>query len=91
MTRENRVAVIGLGNMGLPIANNLVKGGIDVEFWNRSDEAANSAIKAGAKRVSELKDINSRIVLTVLPGIDPVKSILDLGLRSALKKVTFLL
>jgi 2-hydroxy-3-oxopropionate reductase len=86
MTRENRVAVIGLGNMGLPIANNLVKGGIDVEFWNRSDEAANSAIKAGAKRVSELKDINSRIILTVLPGIDPVKSILDLGLRSALKK-----
>ena len=85
MTRATRVAVIGLGNMGLPMAINLVKAGLNVEVWNRSDEAANSAVQEGAVRVSDLKDIDSHVVLTVLPGIDPVKNILDSGLRSALK------
>lgn len=85
MTRATRVAVIGLGNMGLPMAINLVKAGLEVEVWNRSDEAANSAVQAGAVRVTDLKDIDSHVVLTVLPGIDPVKNILDSGLRSALK------
>lgn len=86
MTRENKVAVIGLGNMGLPIASNLAKAGVEVEVWNRSDKAANLAVQAGAKRVVELKDLDARIILTVLPGIDPVKNILDSGLRSVLKK-----
>jgi len=77
MTRATRVAVIGLGNMGLPMALNLVKAGLEVEVWNRSDEAANSAVQAGAVRVTDLKDLDSHIVLTVLPGIDPVKNILE--------------
>lgn len=85
MTRADKVAVIGLGNMGLPMAINLLKAGVEVEVWNRSDEAANTAVQAGAKRLADLKDLDSHIVLTVLPGIDPVNNILDSGLRSALK------
>ena len=37
--RNSRVAIIGLGAMGLPMAINLAKAGVATEAWNRSVEA----------------------------------------------------
>jgi 2-hydroxy-3-oxopropionate reductase len=84
-SRMSKVAVIGLGLMGLPITKNLLKAGYEVEIWSRSDLQANEAIAAGANRVGKLEDINAHTVLTVLPGIDPVLEVLQLGLNQALK------
>src|SRR3954447_19339839 len=45
-----KVAFLGLGNMGLPMARNLVKAGHDVTVWNRTQPRAEQV--EGAK-VSE--------------------------------------
>lgn len=83
--RNNKVAVIGLGAIGLPVAKNLAKAGVEVEVWNRSDAKAEEAVAAGCIRVAELSDINAGIVLTVLPDMPQVHQVLESGLRSALK------
>ncbi len=43
-----QVAVIGLGNMGSPIAVNLARAGHSVRVWNRSRDKARAAVEAGA-------------------------------------------
>ena len=83
--RNQRVAVIGLGAIGSPVAVNLAKKGADVQIWNRSKEALAAAKNAGAKVASDLKDIDAAIVLTALPDLMQVKSVLEKGLRGALK------
>ena len=83
--RTFRVAVIGLGAIGLPVAVNLAKAGVDTQVWNRSDAAPQQAVEAGAVRVANLADIDARIVLTVLPDLPQVIDVLEAGLRSALR------
>lgn len=83
--RNNRVAVVGLGAIGLPVAKNLAKAGVDVQVWNRSDAKAEEAVAAGATRVTKLSDIDAAIVLTVLPDMPQVLDVLANGLRAALK------
>jgi 2-hydroxy-3-oxopropionate reductase len=84
--RNNTVAVVGLGAIGLPVAKNLAKAGVNVQVWNRSDAKAEEAVAAGASRVQKLSDIDAAIVLTVLPDMPQVRSVLDDGLLAALKK-----
>jgi 2-hydroxy-3-oxopropionate reductase len=84
--RNNKVAVIGLGAIGSPVAVNLAKKGANVEVWNRSDAATKDAVQAGAKKVSDLQNIDAAIVLTALPDLSQVESVLAAGLREALKK-----
>ena len=43
-----KLAFIGLGNMGQPMAANLLKAGHALTVWNRSPEKASSLAKAGA-------------------------------------------
>lgn len=83
--RSNRVAVIGLGAIGLPVAINLAKKNTYTQVWNRSDAAALTAVSAGAHRVDSIESIDARIVLTVLPDMSQVLELLDKGLESALK------
>ncbi len=47
MPDRPRLAVLGLGAMGMPIARNLVAGGFPVSVWNRSPERARDV--AGAR------------------------------------------
>ena len=42
------IAFLGLGNMGLPMAMNLVRRGFSVRVWNRTPQRANALLKAGA-------------------------------------------
>ncbi len=43
-----KVAFLGLGNMGLPMATNLVQRGFSVRVWNRTPARAAPLVKAGA-------------------------------------------
>ena len=83
--RNNKVAVVGLGAIGSPVAVNLAKKGVHVEVWNRSKEKCANAIAAGATEVSELENIDAAIVLTALPDLTQVETLLEIGLNKALK------
>lgn len=83
--RNQTVAVVGLGAIGLPVAKNLAKAGVDVQVWNRSDAKADDAVSSGARRIQNLADIDASIVLTVLPDMQQVLEVLENGLKSALR------
>ena len=83
--RNNKVAVVGLGAIGSPVAVNLSKKGASVEVWNRSKPALAAAISAGAIEVEKLENLDSAIVLTTLPDLSQVESVLENGLLKALK------
>ena len=63
-----KVSFIGLGNMGLPMAQNLLKVGYDVVIFNRTPEKAEPLIKQGARYVpTPLEAVKeSNLVITML-------------------------
>jgi 2-hydroxy-3-oxopropionate reductase len=79
------VAVIGLGAMGLPIARNLARSGLGVQVAGRSPGALAEAAAAGAAP-TPLAELASPVVLTVLPDVPELRSVLDAGLREALAR-----
>lgn len=81
---SREVAVIGLGVMGLPIAENLVKAGVSTEVWNRSEPSLKKATDFGAHPLGALSDVSAPIVLTVVPDIGDVRDLLKNGLEDAL-------
>jgi 2-hydroxy-3-oxopropionate reductase len=85
LNRNEAVAVIGLGAIGLPVAINLAKTIKPTQVWNRSDSPAIKAVAAGATRLESLESIDAAIVLTVLPDMAQVISVLDSGLEKALQ------
>jgi 3-hydroxyisobutyrate dehydrogenase-like beta-hydroxyacid dehydrogenase len=50
-----KIGWIGLGNMGSPMSQNLVKAGHEVFVWNRTKSKADAVIAAGAKWVDTPK------------------------------------
>jgi 2-hydroxy-3-oxopropionate reductase len=88
--RNQKVAVVGLGAIGSPVAVNLAKKGVQVEVWNRTKEKCKNAISAGATEISELEKIDSAIVLTALPDYSQVEALLESGLNKALRSWDFL-
>ena len=85
MTKNQSVAVIGLGVMGLPIALNLSKSGFTTQGWNRSAGPAEEATKGGVSVCKDLKEINSDVILITLPDLPQLIEVLDAGLREVLK------
>jgi 2-hydroxy-3-oxopropionate reductase len=83
--RNDRVTVIGLGAIGLPVAINLAKSGTSTLVWNRSQGPADKAVAAGAKQFKNLSDNDSAIVLTVLPDLPQVDEVLANGLEESMK------
>lgn len=51
------IGFIGLGNMGQPIANNLIDGGYRLSVYNRTPEKAEPLTKKGATLVSHPKEV----------------------------------
>lgn len=45
-----RVGFIGVGNMGLPMARNLLRAGIPLTIWNRSPRKCDELVALGAQR-----------------------------------------
>ena len=51
-----RVGFIGVGNMGAPMARNLIKAGHSLKVFDLNEEAVNFVVQSGAKRASSIKD-----------------------------------
>ncbi|MBI4306726.1 MAG: NAD(P)-dependent oxidoreductase [Chloroflexi bacterium] len=66
-----RVGFIGLGNMGLGMANNLLKGGIDLTVWNRSQPKADELVARGAREAASPAELTGQVdvVLACLADI----------------------
>src|SRR5881628_2560590 len=54
-----RIGWIGMGRMGYPMAERLLKAGNDVSIWNRTKSKAEPLAKSGGKIVDKLADLAS--------------------------------
>ena len=54
---RHRIGWIGMGRMGYPMAERLVKGGYDVSVWNRTRSKAEPLAKSGATIVDSPADL----------------------------------
>jgi len=62
-----RVSVIGLGNMGHPIARNLLAAGVELTVWNRTAARADNLVAAGARLAPSVADAAlGDVVITML-------------------------
>ena len=58
-----KIGWIGMGRMGFPMAERLIKAGHDVSIWNRTRAKAEPLAKIGGKVVDRLADLKSVDVL----------------------------
>ena len=89
-----KIGFIGLGNMGLPMANNILKAGIEVNAFDLSEKALIQAENLGMsiKQNSEsvLEDIDA--LITMLPNGSSVEKIfLDDNLLEGINKQTLII
>ena len=56
-TKVERLGYLGLGMMGLPMSQRLLKAGYDVTVWNRSAGKATVLVEAGAKLAGVPRDV----------------------------------
>lgn len=63
------VGFVGIGQMGKPMARNLLRAGIAVTVWNRSPEKCEALVEIGAERATSLQDLfkhNTTVMLMLL-------------------------
>lgn len=81
------IAFIGLGNMGAPMANNLIKAGHSLAVYDLVPGAVNSLADAGARPAASATDAvkSAEVVITMLPASKHVEALyLDSDLLSAI-------
>ena len=71
------IGFIGLGNMGGPMARNLVKAGHQLKAFDLSEKAVAGLVEAGATRAATARDAARGVefVVTMLPAGDHVRSV----------------
>jgi 3-hydroxyisobutyrate dehydrogenase-like beta-hydroxyacid dehydrogenase len=64
-----RIGFIGLGNMGGPMARNLVHAGHELKVFDIAEDAVNHAVQTGARAAESVKDAATDVdfVVTMLP------------------------
>jgi 3-hydroxyisobutyrate dehydrogenase len=72
-----KIGFIGLGNMGGPMARNLVKAGHEVKAFDLSAEAVAQTVEAGATKAASVKDAATGVdaVVTMLPAGQHVRGV----------------
>jgi len=70
------VSLLGLGPMGTPMAANLVRDLGALTVWNRTPERAANIVALGAELAVSPADAARDVVLTVLPDLPHVESLL---------------
>jgi len=72
------IGFIGTGTMGKPMARNLLRGGYRVYVHNRTPERLSSLVSEGAYAPGPPAAVASQagIVITMLPGVDQLESVL---------------
>ncbi|HAV47877.1 MAG TPA: 3-hydroxyisobutyrate dehydrogenase [Psychrobacter sp.] len=76
-TTKPNIAFIGLGNMGAPMAENLLKAGYTLSVYDLSAEATARLQQAGASVADSPKDAasNAQVVISMLPAGEHVHSV----------------
>jgi 3-hydroxyisobutyrate dehydrogenase len=76
-TTKPNIAFIGLGNMGAPMAENLLKAGYTLSVYDLSAEATARLQQAGANIANSPKDAaqNAQMVISMLPAGKHVHSV----------------
>ncbi|WP_443096123.1 2-hydroxy-3-oxopropionate reductase [Rothia koreensis] len=74
-----RIAVIGLGIMGLPMAKNLVAAGHDVVGFNRSPEKAQTLAEAGGTAADSVAVAvkGAEAIITMVPDSPDVRAVVE--------------
>lgn len=72
------MGLLGLGNMGQPMARNLLRAGWSLVVWNRTKAKARELLEAGATWAPTPQDVAERsdVVLTVLADATAVRAVL---------------
>jgi 3-hydroxyisobutyrate dehydrogenase len=90
-----KIGFIGLGNMGGPMAINLVKAGHEVRVFDLSPDAIATLVEAGATSVNAVEEVceSADFVVSMLPAGKHVKAIYtgENGLVDYLKKSTLVI
>ncbi|MGN6517705.1 MAG: 3-hydroxyisobutyrate dehydrogenase [Rhizomicrobium sp.] len=88
------IAFIGVGNMGGPMARNLLKAGHKVAAFDLSAAVLDPVLKAGAQKAASANDAvkDADVVITMLPAGQHVRQVyLDNGVLNAAKKGALLI
>ncbi len=74
-----KIGFIGLGVMGLPMCNNIIKNGFEVFAFDKDENAKQSAKNIGAMVLDGAKDVakNADVTILMLPNGDIVKSVIS--------------
>jgi 3-hydroxyisobutyrate dehydrogenase-like beta-hydroxyacid dehydrogenase len=73
-----RVAVLGLGQMGSPIARNLMQAGYELLVWNRTPAKADALRADGATVAATPREAaEADVVITMLADDDALSAVLD--------------
>ena len=77
--RKEKVAFIGLGNMGAGIAHNLIRGGVHLTVYNRTESKMKPFIDIGATAARSPREAaaGADFVFTSLMGDDSVLSVVE--------------
>lgn len=72
-----KIGFIGLGAMGAPMAENLVKKGLDLIVYDLSDDAVQRLVAAGAGAARSVAEVaeKSDIIITMLPNSPDVAAV----------------
>lgn len=87
MSEQQRVAVLGLGGMGQPMAANILRAGLSTVVWNRRPEPGRQLGEQGAEVAGSPADAVRRadVVITMVTDADAVVSIAsDQGMLAAM-------
>ncbi|ELA7881538.1 3-hydroxyisobutyrate dehydrogenase [Vibrio parahaemolyticus] len=73
----DKIAFIGLGNMGAPMAKNLLKAGLNVEVFDLNPNAVEELTALGASSADSVKQAVqwANVVVTMLPASQHVQSV----------------
>lgn len=71
------VGFIGLGNMGNPMASNVLKNGFPMTVFDRNPKAMENLVQGGAKAAASAKQVleSAEVLLTCLPGSPEVEAL----------------
>ncbi|WP_165862830.1 3-hydroxyisobutyrate dehydrogenase [Vibrio sinensis] len=91
----NKIAFIGLGNMGAPMAKNLLKVGLTVEVFDLNRDTVTELASLGAIAADSIQSAvaKANVVITMLPASHHVKSVYldDNGVLNHVSKGTLLI
>ncbi len=79
LTRETRIGLVGLGNVGTAIAKNLLKSDLKLHSVFDINQDTMAELPGHVKRAASAKDLaeNSDVVLTALPTPESVKAAME--------------